>query len=1566
MKFSDIKYLTQSTSSLNVGSTLYEPDLMFYTDGNTSVNFPFGYSDKDIVKLGVYSLDGTPITSSVIYGTGTYTEHTRSFRDVLNKNITYSYSSFQSDWPLLQSETKSLFLDVAKEFKKMAILDGNYTTTIELNRNMVGSNFSSEDKLIIDKISTLRDEISVIPKSLASVDSQINSEYTIYRNNQTQVKEVAEELVTKLASPEIYSAYYTAVSQDKTGSEYFKYYYGFTNRENETNNDVDVISFITDMYYGVKKGNLKNGGDIATNDILGVYDQFKNWLYQNYEAGALFQDFRDYYYSLFKFVADQELNRITNKKPAEYEAIISFLQKIYYNIIFYPVIYLIEYKYDVDLSGYFKHYVNFDSGLSISVINKRSQAAIAENYWDKLLLKLDSPLPLDIEVGDELWISNSFGFLPIVQNIYYFTKPYASIIRLKGPNFLVRVENQGNSTETLSMDQLVNQTGSAFDGIVSKITAPADGIVDNTNYRKFENFVNFSSANLRMEAFNIKSVQIEEQNKVVDDLTNYINGNSTQRPKPPDIAIFFTSSQDANAYNTVDQYHYSQLNKANQEITRIEVSMDGYEKFLYNNPTWYQQHAASASIYDRENRNSLINNLPQFMVEDSDANIDYIKFVGMVGHFFDNMSLTIKQITDKNNYSNSSNHGISVDIVEDMLASLGWEAEISKENLPLLLSSFNQNDFDVDSELYNQARQLSEEQRNQIIWKRILNTLPYIYKTKGTEASLSSLLSCFGIPKNIIKIKEYGGIHNIHNLQDTSEYVIDEVKYEPYFSGSAEYFKVNWTGSAQTLEFNFAFDKTNISEEGHVFRLAECPGSWLLGVYRDKGLDWGKLFFSLDDGSGSVKTIMTNKAPVFDGNTYHAMLRRHDASQEFSVYNFTPSQIDQYPIKYDVQLQRAEDSRITFFATASQYLSGSCNTQFRSGSHVYIGNYNQNTASLNVDPEAFFGNIDEIKIWESPISDSVFENHTLHQNAYDMNSPVNMISDNLFRISFERPLELHAPSNSTTLNNLSFRSDFPTFDAVNFPENNIPLKQVTECDPTNGPRFPWQFTRKDSRQTVKLPDYGAGKFGSNKINYVEQELISSLSSTERSSLQSSELVGMGSNRLGIFFSPSEIQNTEIIKFFGNYPLSELIGDPSYVYASSYARFEKSRQIFYDQGFGAIDYQLFMNVVRFYFDKAMFKYIKSVVPARANLIDGILIEPSILERPKIQLKPMVQETIQQKESHIEVNRGIAGTQVPKLEDTLVTKNEGTSILSDVNQIFFPTDEDQYGFGVYSDNGVTYYNGEYYRTDVIKVEKQYQVYNKYNLPSSSFNDREINVNLNGTVQTMSSSYYKINMAKLPELTSYITTISYEDIYYSGSVSFVPPSIGSPTSFTTSSAHSLNGTILSGSVWGSTGNGVILSPGISITADYVSAYPIIYTGTFTYSGGIYHFVGSIFGGVPATLNLAKYNTTFLSSGTGPVTDDFKYRTSGTFFGSLSSGIDYKKALSMEYYPRNAELLNGYFNNHHKYGKQQFSLKEINSYDNAKVRFKWKKHSQNKKTTVDVNTGLLNNSEPIETKTV
>jgi hypothetical protein len=117
-----------------------------------------------------------------------------------------------------------------------------------------------------------------------------------------------------------------------------------------------------------------------------------------------------------------------------------------------------------------------------------------------------------------------------------------------------------------------------------------------------------------------------------------------------------------------------------------------------------------------------------------------------------------------------------------------------------------------------------------------------------------------------------------------------------------------------------------------------------------------------------------------------------------------------------------------------------------------------------------------------------------------------------------------------------------------------------------------------------------------------------------------------------------------------------------------------------------------------------------------------------------------------------------------------------------------------------------------------------------------------------------------------------------------------------------------------------------------------------------------------------LMQFYTEFYNSPTGSnsIFDDFSILTQGAFFGGIDAGIQYRKEYSLRYYPNNAELLNGYYITHYKYSKQQFSVKEVNSYDQNNNGFKWKRGSQNKKTTVDPATGLLNNSEPVETKTV
>jgi len=359
-----------------------------------------------------------------------------------------SYTEFTSNWVIVGSETKSLFVDMTKELNTLGISDGNYVVSMELLRDEVGSSEATADKLMLDEISTSRDEIALIPKYLAGTVSSLATSYENFANGKFFVKEIVGDLLPRISQPQLYGIYYQASAADPSGSKSFKFNYGFTDRsyQSSTNSaqaisnssDSDVVAFLTDVFYGVKKGNRRSGGQLAVYDILGIYDQFRNWLYANYEAGTTFQEIRDYYYSLFRYIIDVELNHITNKKPDDYEQIVAFLQSIFYDLLFFPELSTVETNYQNGVGGYFKHSVNLEDGRSFFILNRKFEPSDDPAFNGRLVLKLSEPLPLGVVEGDSVWITNNFGFQPVVQNVYYFSLPVVETVKLRGPNFLIR------------------------------------------------------------------------------------------------------------------------------------------------------------------------------------------------------------------------------------------------------------------------------------------------------------------------------------------------------------------------------------------------------------------------------------------------------------------------------------------------------------------------------------------------------------------------------------------------------------------------------------------------------------------------------------------------------------------------------------------------------------------------------------------------------------------------------------------------------------------------------------------------------------------------------------------------------------------------------------------------------------------------------------------------------------------------------------------------------------------------------------------------------------------------
>ena len=323
--------------------------------------------------------------------------------------------------------------------------------------------------------------------------------------------------------------------------------------------------------------------------------------------------------------------------------------------------------------------------------------------------------------------------------------------------------------------------------------------------------------------------------------------------------------------------------------------------------------------------------------------------------------------------------------------------------------------------------------------------------------------------------------------------------------------------------------------------------------------------------------------------------------------------------------------------------------------------------------------------------------------------------------------------------------------------------------------------------------------------------------------------------------------------------------------------------------------------------------------------------------------------------------------------------GTSILNDINHIRFNDVPDDYGLGVYSENGITYYKGEYYRADVIRNKKSYQVKRKYGLAGSEKNEYEKQVNLEGTVQTISRSYDEVSLVGLPLITEFPMYLidGPNTISYSGSISFDIGANGYATN-TQTTAHSLDG-LLSGTISGQSYDqlpstvdarqvGTILDP-LHISGSFVPSTMgyATYTGFFDANEDAtkFYFSGSITIGTAAISQRGYYNIKFTSQNpTGSLFDEFAAKTRGSLFGTANNGIAYKKAVSLQNVPINSDRLTGYFPTHYKYKKRVFSQKEINSYDQQNTPQKWKRGSQNKKTTVDEKTGLLNNTFPVETK--
>ena len=1191
MSFTSYQSISNMITPINSGSYISMADNSLLKTSTNRSNIWYGNSNNVIIELSIWDLNQTMIGWGVISGS-------------INASASNSYlnsRNYPSDFsrPILNNgfiiyNNSDILINPPEDLASINYYNtGSYYLVYNMIRNVVGN---QNNPLIINKISSDRTELKLLPQGDVSV------EFTSFYNNEIIISDVYKEYIDKLVKFPVNSIYNSIKSNYQPAIS-------ILHSISSLKTDADIVNFITNIYEDTYSYSpLVNYGSATR--IQGIKSYFFNYLANNISSQITFSDLDLIFATIAKSSIDFKFNQFLPNITGEYYAV---TKQFVYDII-------IQYYYrDIsdNLAGMYKNIYNspLKNALNIGhnqlypIINRG--LFIEDDGTPTLIIKLKDALPDNLSVGTPSWISN-ISISPIILNATINDPNIPITYKIGGPDFtlkdksiLVTTENSKYSTADLNPSIEDEQRIS----ISKKIKEL------NLDYTNFNNFIIFSSAEIRLKIFKNKKLQLDNLNSTINLLNeknrNYILLNNTTYP-----------------------FYNSELSTLNLQIDDVIKSFDGYESYLYNSGVYNTLNGTfsnlvdiklledSALEYDINNRDSLIKNTPKYILEDTDNN-EYIIFLSMIGHFFDNIYIYISNLPSSKIAGNTDSTMISNKIVNSILEEMGWDiTDILSDDT---ISSYN---------LTSSYSAISSIDRIKIIENRILQNLPLIYKTKGTQTSVDLLLACYGIPQSLLNIKEYGGY--CHSA--TGSYNFSERSYLYTWNKSSpnDMFILDGINNAASYMFKVRFDSpasytvgsTNIlmgsiNKSGSNYPSSSSisgSGEWAIGFTRTNENDGGNIYFRVGYQGKETFVIKSQEFPLFDGNVYSILLRKNGVDDNFDISNFTGN-FNQFPRQYDLIVQRNNSGNILSLSSNS-YLNydGYSNSAFDgipNNTRILIGGW-----FLPWNSNPLCASFDKLEIFQNVVSDLTFNDYVNNINSYSTDITNNQ-QNLLFRMGTDYPFNIKSSSiwnNANPIYPIYLSSSNAWIGVVSSSYN------TSSCQTINTPIYPYQFTEIENLNTINSSYYGPNQFQNNKINAINQNVECQFDANGTSTVNNTRSTP-SSNLLGIILDPQDFKNKDIVRQFGSYDLISTMGNPSLSYENQYLNLKQLQSLYLTSRKNKCQNTLFgeiMTVYRLYFNNSIFKSIEKLLPARANVFSGILISPTILERPKYQFKPINSE------------------------------------------------------------------------------------------------------------------------------------------------------------------------------------------------------------------------------------------------------------------------------------------------------------------------------------------------------
>ena len=868
--------------------------------------------------------------------------------------------------------------------------------------------------------------------------------------------------------------------------------------------------------------------------------------------------------------------------------------------------------------------LNFGENNIVDISNVASDGSPTYFY-----AKLLEPLPNDVDLYYQCWVSSQI-MKPYIDNVQVEVE-YEQITPrfIQGPNFEVDFNRFiSSATEYKSWNELLSTNVQTSQQILDRyIHTSGSDVKLNMDYTEFKNFVFYSSAEERVENFYYKIRLIESYNNQLSLLNSYtgsVDTNKTQIKLLRDKVVSGFDNFEKWAYNetTSSLIYTSDVSASIKPYPKYEVTGSDYDlitregKFkLYATTTnvvdeWYTNLVDIATDYDMTNDNLLNKAIPEHLRDDPD-NDQFTTFVNMVAQHFDVLYFYTDHLLKKNLREEHPKDGLSQDLIYEATRNLGWKLSSGTQakdlwEYALGLSGSGEPIWSGKTTI-NKYLSKSEEERTKEVWRRVLNNLPYIYKTKGTSRSIKALLAAYGIPQTLLSIREYGGPDNA-DLGVIPRAEWEKHTYYLNFPGSKQqpttssYVRLPWEKInnenntwqyPDTLTFRWKMEPSQYYDYAdnkiQTVLQKQTTGSrvdWFVTVNRTGSDEKGDLTFYIGNGS-NYKSASIKDEYLYDDVPLNIMIRRSQTNDN-----------DNATQRYDFILKTSKYGKIAVNRSASIDITGSVDTNYNrawtSDGNLFIG-----SGSNTITSNSISGSIFELRYWAKQLLTSSFDNHVLAARSYNGNTPTSSFYDLQGQWKFWQPFDIATTS--------SMKSTHPDQDKNTFYSSS---KNAI----FNG------FTSDSFESIVETYNMEVATVANNtpyseKVRIDSASLHGSLSMTNSSAVTAFDNYSVDSNKLMVAFSPQHIINEDIYESIGYSVIDDYFGEYANTTRDEYPGLKWFAREYWKKYKNRNDFTAYLRLISV-FDFSVFDQIRQTLPLRANEILGIVIEPNILERSKV--------------------------------------------------------------------------------------------------------------------------------------------------------------------------------------------------------------------------------------------------------------------------------------------------------------------------------------------------------------